>query len=52
VGSPKKALFASKNAFPALRLQYATICFSAKEYGKLYLFMGRANKNEANPASR
>jgi hypothetical protein len=45
MGRPKKALIDSKNAFPAVQQQYTTISFSARKHEKLYLFMGRANKN-------
>ncbi|TKJ35751.1 MAG: hypothetical protein CEE38_14185 [Planctomycetes bacterium B3_Pla] len=51
--SLKKSFFAANNAFPALLTRQNTfLCFSAKKQEKLYLFMGRANKNANIRANR
>jgi len=43
---PKKSFFTAENAFLALKNQQNIFLFSsAKKWVKLYLFMGRANKN-------
>ena len=46
MGDPKKSFFTAENAFLALKNQQNIFLFSsAKKWVKLYLFMGRANKN-------